>query len=964
MDTMSFGYTEYDPSQTPHNETLFTLANGYLGLRGDFEEVEGTYHKGTYINGFYDSEPIIYGESAYGYEPNHETILNLPDPKRIELEVEGLPFSLTRGVVNSSSRFLDFRTGILTRTVDWSSAQGDRIRIRTERMVSFADKHCAIISYTVEPLNRALIIKLTSFLDIGVRNRTSREDPRIGSKFTSKPLVVEQFSIEDETLNFFAKTRNSGLTLYGCAFHETSKEALERVPSDRDLSLSYTFRLGKGEQVTLQKFVAYTTEDDSAPFRARRCAQEGFASYAKKQEEYLSEFWNAGRILIEGDESSEQALQFNIFHLLQSCGRDGLSSMPAKGLTGEGYEGHYFWDTEAYALPMFCYLKPSLAKSLLDFRHTMLPKARQRARTMSLKGALFPWRTISGEECSAYYPAGTAQYHIDADILYAVEKYLAATAEEVPLEYAEMAIETARMWLSLGCFIDGEFCINEVTGPDEYTACVNNNTYTNLMAQNNLKFAIKVVESYQAKDKMLPLAVGTDELEEWKRAQGAMRIPFDRNLGIYVQDDSFLSKADWPFATTPKDKYPLLLNFHPLVIYRHRVLKQPDLVLAQFFLSGLFTKAERIRNFLFYESYTTGDSSLSHCIQSIMASDSFQSLKAWTYFKKTVRLDIDDIHGNSVDGIHTASMAGSWMAVVYGFAGFRDWKGTFSFDPKLPSAWKSLTFCLTLHASVLKVSIRSDEVSYTLMTKGKLSLVHRNESFTLNKDESRTFSLRPKLGGVLFDLDGVLCDTAHLHYKAWKKVCEENQLHFDRQVNKRLLGVSREASLQIILDHNEVQWPEGKRREVLKQKNDAYVASLDTITADDLFPGVLALFADLKKQGVKIALASASRNARSVCKRLGILDHFDAIADISSVQKPKPEADIFLVASEQIGVWYPDCIGIEDAKAGIEAIKRAGMKAVGIGSEGDLPGSDLVLGSTQELTLDLLKQVIDGAVGQ
>ncbi len=958
MDTMSFGYEEYDPSQTPHNETLFTLANGYLGLRGDFEEAEGSFHKGTYINGFYDSEPIMYGESAYGFALNHETILNLPDPKRIELEVGNLPFSMKGGTVNASRRSLDFRTGILTRFVDWTSAHGDRVMITTERMVSFTEKHCALITYTVEAVDKALPIKITSFLDIGVRNRSSKDDPRVGSKFTSNPLLIEHFSTEEDGLNFSARTRNSGLSLYGSAFHTTSKEAMEVTPSERDLALSYTFSLEKGERVQLGKFIAFTSEDDSAPFRARRCAQEGFASYAQKQEAFLSDFWKVGRILVEGDETTEQALQFNIFHLLQSCGRDGKSSMAAKGLTGEGYEGHYFWDTEAYALPMFCYLKPDIAKSLLDYRYGILDKARRRASTMSLEGALFPWRTISGEECSAYYPAGTAQYHIDADILYAVEKYLAATGEEAPLPFVEMAVESARMWLSLGSFIDGEFCIHEVTGPDEYTACVNNNAYTNLMAQNNLKFAIDVVETYLEKNRKLPCVLGDDELAYWKQAQKAMRIPFDKKLGIYAQDDSFLKKADWPFATTPKDKYPLLLHFHPLVIYRHRVLKQPDLVLAQFFLSGLFSKAERIRNFSFYEPYTTGDSSLSHCIQSIMASDSFQSLKAWTYFKKTVRLDIDDIQGNSSDGIHTASMAGSWMATVYGFAGFRDWKGTFSFDPKLPPEWKALTFCLTLHASVLKVAIRSDQVTYTLVTGKELSLVHRNEGFTLSKGENRTFSLVPKLGGVLFDLDGVLCDTAHLHYKAWKLVSDENHLTFDREVNKGLLGVSREASLQVILDHNKVDWPQEKRLEVLKRKNDAYVASLDTITPSDLFPGVLDLLSDLKKHGIKIALASASRNARTVCEKLGVLDWFDAIADISSVQMPKPEPDIFLSASEQIGVWYTDCVGVEDAKAGIEAIKRAGMLAVGIGKERELPGSDIVLAGTQELTLAMLKQIV------
>lgn len=963
MDTMQFSSDVHDLTLVPRNETLFTLANGYLGLRGDFEEEEGSYHKGTYINAFYDSEAITYGETAFGYAKNHETMLNLPDPKRIELEVDSLPFSLKRGVVNSSLRCLDFRTGMLRRTIDWTSEAGKRVTIETQRLVSFADKHCALISYTVTALEEPLSIKLTSYLDTDVRNRTSKEDPRVGSKFSSNPLILEETFVEENQLSFGAKTRNSKLSLWGSAFHVASRKEVQGIQENNSLSQSFSLSLAAGESFTLHKYIAFTTENDSASFLARKSAQKGFDAFAEEQRFFLDDFWKVARIVVEGDESTEQALQFNLFHLLQSCGRDGITSMAAKGLTGEGYEGHYFWDTEAYALPVFTYLKPDMAKSLLDYRYSILSKARERAQIMSLKGALFPWRTISGEECSAYYPAGSAQYHIDADILYAAEKYVNATQSEVPPSIVEMAIETSRMWVSLGCFIKGRFCINEVTGPDEYTACVNNNAFTNLMAQNNLRFTLRVVSLYQEEGKELPLQLEEEEIEQWKAAEQAMYIPFDADLGIYAQDDSFLSKADWPFVDTVKENYPLLLHYHPLVIYRHRVLKQPDLVLAQFLLSGLFSRAEKIRNFAFYEPYTTGDSSLSHCIQSIMASEAFQSLKAYSYFKKTVRLDIDDIQGNSVDGIHTASMAGSWMALVYGFAGFRDWQGVFSFNPQLPSAWKALTFCLRLGSSVIRVCLRKEEVVYTLVTGDTIVLVHRTTPFTLVEKESKSFSLAPQLEGVLFDLDGVIVDTAHFHYQAWKQVSDENNLHFDREVNKLLLGVSRDASLQAILDHNQVSLPAQKREEVLKRKNDAYVASLQTLSPKDVFPGILELLTDLKKHGVKTALASASRNARTVCSKLEILDLFDGIADVEHVQMSKPEADIFLAASEQIGAWYTNCIGVEDAKAGIEAIKRAGMTAVGIGTKESLPDADYVLSNTGDLTYDLLVQIMENALG-
>jgi alpha,alpha-trehalose phosphorylase len=959
---MMFGSELYDEQLVARNETLYTTANGYLGFRGDFEEKEGTYHKGTYINGFYDSEPIVYGENAYGFAKNHETILNLPDPKRIELKVGKRPFSMKKGTVQAFSRNLDFRSGILSRVVDWTSEDSLSVVVSCRRLVSFVEKNCAVLEYTVTSKQDQTSLSLTSSIDTSVGNRTADEDPRVGAKFTSRPLEILETAIEENQLSFVARTRNTKLSLRGAAFHTYSKVPVQVVSHPQELSLEYVFLLKKGESVTLTKYIAYCTQGEQERFLAHRFSLKGFFSIAEEQKAYLDEFWKTARVRIEGDDLTEQALQFNLFHLLQSCGKDGTNSMAAKGLTGEGYEGHYFWDTESYVLPVFTYLKPDIAEKLLLYRYSILPLARERASIMTLQGALFPWRTISGNECSAYYPAGTAQYHIDADILYAAEKYLQATGKTTPLWIVEMAIETARMWVSLGSFIESKgnrFCINEVTGPDEYSACVNNNAYTNLMARGNLLFAIRVVEQYLGMGKKLPLALREDELSLWNDAASRMYIPFDEKMGIYEQDDSFLSREDWPFAQTPKEKHPLLLHYHPLVIYRHRVLKQPDLVLAQFLLSGLFSKAETIRNFSFYEPYTTGDSSLSHCIQSIMASASFQGLKAWAYFKKTVRMDLDDVHGNSVDGIHTASMAGSWMALVYGFAGFRDWKGTFSFNPQLPDSWKGVTFCLRLGTSVVKVHFTQDEASYTLADGISVSLVHRAVPFVLGERETKCFSLTPSLQGVLFDLDGVIVDTAKLHYLAWKAVSDKNNLSFDQEVNKKLLGVSREASLAIILEHNKVDWSEDRKQQVLKEKNDAYVASLDTLSADDVYPGMKELLVELKRNSVKTALASASKNAETVCSKLGILDLFDAIADVRKVQMSKPEPDIFLSAAEQIGVWYTNCIGVEDAKAGIEAIKKAGMKAIGIGTREALIEADANLTDTKELTLEFLKRVME-----
>ena len=956
---MTYSDTVCDPSLVSRNETLFTLANGYLGLRGDTEEAQGSFHKGTYINGFYDSEPIIYGETAYGYAKNHETILNLPDPKRIELEVDGLPFSLKRGTVNKSSRTLDFQKGTLSRHVDWITDGGKHILLDTLRLVSFAEKHCAVIRYTVTAIDQPVHLEITSYLDVSAHNRGAKEDPRVGSKFSSNPLIIQSCGASSDTLVCTAESRNSKRSLSCCAVHSISASVYESSYNQESVSVSYSLDLAAGKSVVVEKYIAYSTEADDSQGLASKAKEKGLEHFLATQKLFLDEFWKVAQVSIEGDEECEQALHFKLFHILQSSGRDGTSSLAAKGLAGEGYEGHYFWDTEAYALPFFAYVKSEIARSLLEYRFSILDKARERAETMSLKGALFPWRTISGDECSAYYPAGSAQYHIDADILYAAEKYLNASNVQVPSFIVEMAIESARMWVSLGSFIEekgGAFCINMVTGPDEYTACVNNNAYTNLMAQHNLQFALHLVATFKREQRSLPLQIEDGELALWDRAQKVMYLPFNAKLGIYEQDDSFLSKEDWPFAQTPREKYPLLLHYHPLVIYRHRVLKQPDLVLAMFFLSGRFSKAEKIRNFSFYEPYTTGDSSLSHCIQSIMAREAGLDQKAWDYFKKTVRMDIDDIHGNSVDGIHTAAMAGSWMSLVYGFGGFRDWQGTFSFDPKLPQSWKSLSFCLNLRSSLVRITVKADEASYELMEGPSIELTHRNMTFSLKEGEKRTFSLKAQLKGVIFDLDGVLVDTAALHYLAWKAVSDEHGLAFDRDVNKGLLGVSRAASLEVILKHNGVDWPSERKQEVLKKKNEIYKESLKTLTSASLLDGVEPMLHSLRKNGIKIALASASRNARTVCDRLGILSLFDAISDVEKAQLPKPEPDLFLNAASMLGEYPSDCLGVEDALAGIEAIKKAGMKAVAVSLETTL--ADICVAESRALNLELFKEVM------
>lgn len=987
---MIFSTNKFSGNDTARNETLFTTGNGNLGFRGDTEEKAGTSHKGTYINGFYDSEPIIYGETAYGYAKNHETILNLPDPKRIELCVDGHKFNMFDEGCNVTDfkLELDEEKGILTRRTDWNFKGKSSISLVSERLVSFTHEDCAAIRYTVtNKSSEAEKISVSSCLDIETGNILAEDDPRIGAKFRHQPLVIDQTYPFGKEMSFISHTQNSGLLLSGGVislleldgkeerWHHTSSPAFSNI-SLFIPSCSSTFTLEAGKSFTLLKFIAYchSKEDDESLEKLhertlKTCsdfAALGWEKIKKEQADFLSAFWKIADIHIEENESAaskgksscEDALRFNLFHLLQSAGRNGKVSIAAKGLTSEGYEGHFFWDTESYVCPVFTYTSPLVAKKLLEYRASILDKARERAKVMSVKGALYPWRTISGEETSAYFPAGSAQYHINADIIFALNRYLNAHGEQSDFGFdenlaGEMAAETARMWASLGSFESykgGKFCINDVTGPDEYTAIVNNNAFTNLMARENLEISARRAGKFASES----------EKSEWKHIAENMYIPFDKEAGIYPQDDSFMAKADWDFENTPKKNYPLLLHYHPLVIYRHRVLKQPDLVLAQFLLSRRFTLAEKIRNFNFYEKYTTGDSSLSHCIMSIMACESGDRAKALDYFNKTVRMDIDDVNGNSRDGIHTACMAGSWMSVVYGFAGFKDYGGEYSFNPQLPKEWKKLSFSLSIRGAILDISLTQNEAVYSLRdSSAPLELCHRNEKFELKAGEKRTFSLKPKLSAVLFDLDGVITNTAPLHFAAWKKMTEEEGLKFDENMNKKLLGISREESLEVILSENGADWSEEKKASWCTKKNEIYKESLSALTEKDILPGIKKLLEDLKAHSVPAALASSSKNAPKILERLGLTEYFTAVADAGRVQKAKPEPDLFLEAAEKASAWYSDCVGVEDAEAGVSAIRKAGMKSVGIETTVKLPQADLRLATTGDLTYDKLLALME-----
>jgi len=754
LDAWCIRETSFDVESNFLDETLFALGNGYIGLRGTPEEgyagPAGTSLDGTYLNGFYESEPIQYPENAFGLARNNQFMLNVPNAKGIALWLDEERFDLLQGRVESYERRLDLRTGLLERELVWQAPSGRRVQLRSRRLVSFASKHLFAIEFTATPLGSDAVLRFDCTVDGAVRNQEAGDDPRVGSATTGPALVLVGTELAPHFAALEQRTHNSGFTLVSAAAQVLDAAHTQELGKDGSrLVQSYTVPAQAGQAVRLVKYGCYYSSRDYASdelmARARAELEAarslGFDKLAAQQEAYLADFWAQADVEVAGDDALQQGIRFNQFHLLQSVGRDGKTNISAKGVTGEGYEGHYFWDTEIYIFPFFLYNKPEIARKLLEYRYAGLPAARERARQMShAKGALYPWRTIAGEECSAYFPAGTAQYHINADVAYSIKQYMDATGDDAYLlQYgAEILLETARIWLGIGSYNrSGDFVINEVTGPDEYTALVNNNYYTNAMARLHLQFAVAVAERIAREHPLewarisAAVALADGELEEFHRAATAMLLPYDAALGIHPQDDSFLDKKVWDFAGTPDDKYPLLLNYHPMVIYRHQVCKQADVVLALLLLSEQFTLEDKKRDFDYYEAVTTHDSSLSSCIFSIIASEVGYHDKAYDYFMETARLDLDDTHGNTHYGVHTAAMAGTWLGVAYGFGGMRVVNGDVRFAPTLPKQWQHYQFRIHLHGSLLQVRVSAAGTQYTLLRGDALVFQHRGAPVSL-----------------------------------------------------------------------------------------------------------------------------------------------------------------------------------------------------------------------------------------
>jgi alpha,alpha-trehalose phosphorylase len=738
---------KFDPTLLAQSESIFALSNGHIGLRGNLDEGEPHGLPGTYLNSMYEVRPLPYAEAGYGYPDAGQTVINVTNGKIMRLLVDDEPFDIRYGTLNSHERVLDLQAGTLTRTVDWSSPAGARVKVTSVRMVSLTQRAIAAISYTVEPVDQTLRLVLQSELVTNEELPKRGNDPRLAAILES-PLASEEHLAYDgdpPRAMLVHRTRASGLRMAAAMSHEISGPEKMAVRSESYPDLARTTvaaEVAPGTQMHIVKYVAYGWSSQRS--RPALVDQVGgalsaahlttFQGLLDEQRKYLDEFWDGADVEVEGDAEIQQAVRFALFHILQAGARAEYRPIAAKGLTGTGYDGHTFWDTETFVLPVLMYTHPSAASDALRWRHMVLSEAKQHAVDLGLAGSAFPWRTIRGQECSGYWPAGTAAFHINADIADAVLRYLDAT-EDAKFEQEfglELLVETARLWRSLGQHDPmGHFRIEGVTGPDEYSAVKDNNVYTNLMAQRNLAGAADAVE--RLPNEAEKLGVSSEEAASWRDAAAAMHIPFDDRLGVHPQHDGFTHYAKWDFKDTPEENYPLLLHYPYFQLYRKQVVKQADLVLAMYLRSDAFTAEQKARNFAYYEPLTVRDSSLSACTQAVIAAEVGQLDLAHDYLAEAALMDLRDVEHNTSDGVHMASLAGAWMALVAGFGGMRAGFGPLAFSPRLPDGITGLTFRMRYRGRKLRVTISLDRAKYELIEGDPITVTHHGDEFELGK---------------------------------------------------------------------------------------------------------------------------------------------------------------------------------------------------------------------------------------
>ncbi|MEO1761422.1 MAG: beta-phosphoglucomutase [Cyanobacteria bacterium J06629_18] len=928
--------TEFDPKQVNYKETVFTIGNGYLGTRGSFEEGLPGTEAATFINGLYDDVPIYYTE-----------LVNCPDWLPLYITIDNEEFRLDKGKILSYQRQLNLKHGVLSRKISWCSPNGKTIDLYFERFTSQPEQHVLALRIQLTPID----------FDgkIGIR-ASINGNPENHEGFNHWLVLDQGYSSAITWLQ--ARTRGSRCQL-GMAFKLAISGTIAeyrgiKVPGFP--SVEAKFEAKAGETITVDKLVTiFTSREVESPIQAARDKLKELPSYEellKNHQKAWQEIWDCCDIVIEGSTQAQLAIRYNLFQLLICAPRhDDRVSIPAKTLSGFGYRGHIFWDTEFFILPFFVFTQPKIARNLLTYRYHTLEGARRKAKFYGFRGAMYAWESAAtGDEVTPRWAPPENFYeediriwvrdrevHISADIAIAAWFFWQVTCDDEWMRDfgAEIILDTALFWssrvhLNVKCEC---YEILDVIGPDEYHEHdVNNNAFTNRMVQWHLEKALNVYDwlinhfPQKAAELEEKLQLTPKRRWRWKDIAENMFIPYNQETGLIEQFEGFFQLED----VNLEDYEPRTCSMPSLLglkeVNQRQILKQPDVLMLLYLMGRTsdtdYGKEVLLKNWDYYAPRTdiTYGSSLGPAIHGIVAATLGKTAEAYEYFRLSAFMDLENSRGNAESGIHAASCGNVWQAVIFGYAGIQFTENGPVAKPNLPPTWKRLQF---------KLYWRDNWYSFDL--KPEIS------------------NMKTQIKGFIFDLDGVLTDTAEFHYQAWQKLADEEGIPFNREANEALRGVSRRDSLLKII--GERKYSESQIQEMMERKNSYYVESIEQITPYYLLPGADNLISELREQGIKIALGSASKNARTVIDKLGIADKFDVIADGNSVKRSKPAPDLFLYAASELGLEPAECVVVEDAASGIEAALTAGMLTIGIGSVERVGAAKIVLPSLQGVNL-------------
>jgi beta-phosphoglucomutase len=925
--------TQFDQSELHYKETVFTLGNGYLGTRGTFEEGYPGAMPATLIHGVYDDVPVVYTELA-----------NCPDWLPLVIWVGGDRFSLNRGKILSYQRRLDLRQGLLQRDIRWRSPSGKTVDLHFERFTSLADQHVLAIRCQVTPVDFEGSIEVNASINGYPHNQGVMHWDWIDQGGTENCIWLHE------------RSRHSKIDL-GIATKLTvsSGTSVEAMNSQGYPTLTTTFPAEAGQTVTLDKIVTvFTSRDTADPTFAAREKLARLPDYDILKADSIAAWdrvWQAVDVVIEGDAKAQQAIRYNLFQILVAAPRnDDRVSIPAKTLSGYGYRGHVFWDTEIFLVPFLTLTQPALAKNLLTYRYHTLSGARCKAHEAGYEGAMYAWESAdTGNEVTPRWVhssdgqhviriwCGDIELHITADVAYAVWHYWQATRDDEWMrDYgAEIILDTAVFWGSRAEWNSHRACyeFRDVIGPDENHDRINNNAFTNRMVQWHLETALKVLAWLRshypefAAELAQQLNLTPTRLDRWADIIDRILVLEDPETGLIEQFEGFFNLEDVNLA----DYEPRTKSMQALLgieaTSQRQILKQADVLMLLYLLGDRYSQQTIQTNWDYYNPRTdhTYGSSLGPAIHAILACDMGNPAEAYEHFMRAALVDLEDVRSNAHEGIHAASAGGIWQAVVFGFGGVRLTKNGPVACANLPPGWTRLKF---------QLQWQGQQYNFDLTP------------CTAENTPAHLHTCTPaQIQGVIFDLDGVLTDTAEYHYLAWQRLADEEGIPFNRKANEALRGIARRESLLYILGLSDRTAPEAELQAMMERKNRYYLESIQNISPSDLLPGVSVLLDDLKAAGVKIGLGSSSKNARDVIRRLGIAEYMDAVADGYSVIKPKPAPDVFLHAAEQLGLSPAQCLVVEDADAGVQAAKSAGMRAVKLGSP-DVPSDGNIVRSS------------------